>query len=67
MSDRAFLPSVPTVILRAEQGTAHCFPHSASGEIIDAAEDLGYTEIEEKHDSIEANDPDGFRVVIAEQ
>ena len=38
-----------------------------SREIIDAAEDLGYTNIEEKHNTIEANDPDGFRVVIAEQ
>lgn len=38
-----------------------------SREIIDAAEELGYTDIEEKHDTIEADDLDGYRIIIAKQ
>lgn len=38
-----------------------------SREIIDAAEELGYTDIEEKHDTIEADDLDGYRIIIVKQ
>lgn len=38
-----------------------------SREIIDAAEELGCTDIEEKHDTIEADDLNGYRIIIAKQ
>lgn len=36
-------------------------------EIIYAAEELGYNQIEENDDVIEANSPCGSRIIIAEQ
>lgn len=38
-----------------------------ANEIINVAEELGYTRIKESNDTIEAVDPDGYNLVIAEQ